>query len=328
MELVQIMLKMMLMMMTNSLFLQKRCLDGLKSMEHIEVNTEILAETKAGKHVKSLIKHGNEEISSAARRLVDTWKALVRREATSNAQGDATGNNAISPAINKETDKDSLNKPKSDTDTNITETTDKILHDQIPKPDSTSTEAQPEHDKKGTGLKDGELEPYLKTGDNVRDKVRLNLIKALVKAIEEGATGNPADVGTAIENSLLEMHKGVSAGYKAKFRQLHFNLKDDKNPDLRRRVLEGCLDVDTLLMLPPEELASDAKREENERIRKEKLFHSAPSAATQMTSDGMFQCFKCRKKKVTYYQMQTRSADEPMTTFLTCLNCGNKWKIC
>jgi transcription elongation factor S-II len=26
-------------------------------------------------------------------------------------------------------------------------------------------------------------------------------------------------------------------------------------------------------------------------------------------------------------QMQTRSADEPMTTFVTCVNCGNKWKF-
>ena len=33
-----------------------------------------------------------------------------------------------------------------------------------------------------------------------------------------------------------------------------------------------------------------------------------------------------RKKKCTYYQLQTRSADEPMTTFITCLNCNNKWK--
>jgi transcription elongation factor S-II len=39
-----------------------------------------------------------------------------------------------------------------------------------------------------------------------------------------------------------------------------------------------------------------------------------------------FTCFKCKKRKCTYYQLQTRSADEPMTTFVTCINCGNRWK--
>ena len=42
--------------------------------------------------------------------------------------------------------------------------------------------------------------------------------------------------------------------------------------------------------------------------------------------DGMFKCNKCKSMKTTYYQMQTRSADEPMTTFVTCNNCGAKWK--
>lgn len=39
-----------------------------------------------------------------------------------------------------------------------------------------------------------------------------------------------------------------------------------------------------------------------------------------------FTCRKCKLKKCTYYQMQTRSADEPMTTFVSCINCGNRWK--
>ena len=39
-----------------------------------------------------------------------------------------------------------------------------------------------------------------------------------------------------------------------------------------------------------------------------------------------FKCFKCKKRKCTYYELQTRSADEPMTTFVSCLLCGNHWK--
>ena len=39
-----------------------------------------------------------------------------------------------------------------------------------------------------------------------------------------------------------------------------------------------------------------------------------------------FKCYKCQKRVCSYYQLQTRSADEPMTTFITCLNCGNRWK--
>ena len=40
----------------------------------------------------------------------------------------------------------------------------------------------------------------------------------------------------------------------------------------------------------------------------------------------IFTCSRCHKKECTYYQLQTRSADEPMTTFVTCLNCGKRWK--
>ena len=42
--------------------------------------------------------------------------------------------------------------------------------------------------------------------------------------------------------------------------------------------------------------------------------------------DGIFKCGKCKSIKTTYYQMQTRSADEPMTTFVTCVKCNNRWK--
>jgi len=43
--------------------------------------------------------------------------------------------------------------------------------------------------------------------------------------------------------------------------------------------------------------------------------------------DGIFQCWKCSSKKTTYYSLQTRSADEPMTNFITCVNCKHRWKM-
>ena len=44
-------------------------------------------------------------------------------------------------------------------------------------------------------------------------------------------------------------------------------------------------------------------------------------------STDTFTCRKCKGKKTTYYQLQIRSADEPATTFINCIDCGNKWKI-
>lgn len=40
-----------------------------------------------------------------------------------------------------------------------------------------------------------------------------------------------------------------------------------------------------------------------------------------------FKCKKCKSNNCTHYQLQTRSADEPMTTFVSCQDCGNRWRF-
>lgn len=58
-------------------------------------------------------------------------------------------------------------------------------------------------------------------------------------------------------------------------------------------------------------------------IEREIAKHSKTTAA----SITMY-CSGCkRKSRCDYYQLQTRSADEPMTTFVTCLDCHKRWKF-
>lgn len=42
--------------------------------------------------------------------------------------------------------------------------------------------------------------------------------------------------------------------------------------------------------------------------------------------DGFYECKKCGKRKTKHYEMQTRSADEPMTIFVICYLCHTTWK--
>jgi len=64
-----------------------------------------------------------------------------------------------------------------------------------------------------------------------------------------------------------------------------------------------------------------ATLEEEATKREAKMLEVDKSAATDM-----FRCSRCGKRQCTYYEMQTRSADEPMTQFIRCLNCGKQWR--
>lgn len=61
--------------------------------------------------------------------------------------------------------------------------------------------------------------------------------------------------------------------------------------------------------------------------RDEWLQEMYPTNETQNVEmiDSVLVCGKCKERKVDYYQKQTRGADEPMTCFCHCLNCGARW---
>ena len=117
-----------------------------------------------------------------------------------------------------------------------------------------------------------------------------------------------------------------SADYRHKLRSLYQNLRSQSNPTLRFRVLSGALAAPRLVVLTHEELKSDERRAEDEKLLKENMA-KAMVAQVEKSITTALRCGKCGQKKVSYSQAQTRSADEPMTTFCECQHCGNRWKV-
>lgn len=113
--------------------------------------------------------------------------------------------------------------------------------------------------------------------------------------------------------------------YTTRALSLVYNLRHPKNPSLGDRVRALEIPLDKFIAMTPEEmfpgLYADirARREaEKERMRRSRTHNEAP--------DGLLVCRSCKSKKTHYVLMQTRSADEPMTAFVSCLNCGRRWK--
>uniref|UniRef100_A0A8D0BC80 Transcription elongation factor A3 n=1 Tax=Salvator merianae TaxID=96440 RepID=A0A8D0BC80_SALMN len=115
--------------------------------------------------------------------------------------------------------------------------------------------------------------------------------------------------------------------YRNRVRSRISNLKDPKNPGLRQNVLSGGIPPGLIAKMTAEEMASDELKELRNAMTQEAI-REHQMAKTGGTTTDLFQCGKCKKKNCTYNQVQTRSADEPMTTFVLCNECGNRWKVC
>ncbi|RWV97158.1 hypothetical protein GW17_00040072 [Ensete ventricosum] len=186
------------------------------------------------------------------------------------------------------------------------------------------------------------LTTMIKCNDPMRDKVRELLAEAFSKVSSETNEDerdevrnisdevdacDPIRVAVMVESVMFEKLGRSNGSQKLKYRSLMFNLKDGNNTDLRRKVLLGEVKPEKLIIMTPEEMASDKRKLANEQIKEKALFECERGGPPKATTD-QFKCGRCGQRKTTYYQMQTRSADEPMTTFVTCVNCNNHWKFC
>jgi len=135
--------------------------------------------------------------------------------------------------------------------------------------------------------------------------------------------GDPKQLAVDLEVVLHSMHKD-EIEYKRHFQTLSFNLK--KNGTLCELVCFGLKTAEELARMKPEDMATEAVKKMRADAIKATLL-DAQLAQPMVSESGMFTCSRCGQSKTTFYQMQTRSADEPMTVFITCVNCGKKWRL-
>lgn len=109
--------------------------------------------------------------------------------------------------------------------------------------------------------------------------------------------------------------------YKDRFRSVYINLKTNnhlvnqlKNEEIKPKVLAFMTHQEMCPDQWNELIQKKIKREESKYVNR-----------TEASTD-IYQCRKCKSRKCTYYSVQIRSADEPMTVFISCLSCGKNWK--
>ncbi len=96
-----------------------------------------------------------------------------------------------------------------------------------------------------------------------------------------------------------------------------------KNARLIERIQLGEVTLQQLPYMTPQEMFPENWKElaDRQAIREQKLLEGNKGMATDR-----YKCGRCGKRECSYYEMQTRSADEPMTIFISCLNCGKRWR--
>lgn len=117
--------------------------------------------------------------------------------------------------------------------------------------------------------------------------------------------------------------------YRSKAISIYENLRGKggyvQNPEKwLEQIKDGTLLPKTFVDMTALDMCPSRWKESIEKIieTEKKLYAKNENASIIMWCSG------CKKKsKCDYYQLQTRSADEPMTTFVTCLECDRHWKF-
>jgi len=271
----------------------------------VKPTDKLLRTTMIGKIVNKLKAHTSPEVASLANTIVREWKKEMDKLKVANGSSSGAG-----------TPTRTANGTAS------------------PKPTPTP---QPQTAK--TAKTDFSVPPDKRTHKTdkidikqTKEEARNNCIRLMYDGLVPTSTVASSKVlstAVAVEDAAIRIcgdGKSNSPAYREKIRSLFQNLKNKSNPGLRHRILSGEVSPERFVNMTYDELKSEQQKAEDEKIAKENIDRAMVAQEEKSVSTSLM-CGKCNQKQVSYTQAQTRSADEPMTTFCECMNCGARWKF-
>ncbi|KAI9371181.1 transcription factor S-II, central domain-containing protein [Aspergillus egyptiacus] len=277
----------------NIVSLLKELQSGVKATE------DLLRSTRVGIIVNKFKQHKSPDVARLSSEIVSKWRTEVNKQKASGSAGGSQRSSA-SPRPPQNGTASPASATPSDKASKLSVAPDKRTW----KADGVDTN---------------------QTGNRARD----NCIGLMYDGLCFNSTESPRTVlskAAAVEAAAYDAFgPETKEPYRTKIRSLFQNLKNKSNPTLRVRVLSNEVTPERFVKMSHDELRSDEQREKDAKIQKENMDKAMVAQAERSISTSL-QCGKCGQRKVTYTEAQTRSADEPMTLFCTCMNCGKSWR--
>ncbi|CAF1223340.1 unnamed protein product [Adineta steineri] len=278
--------------------------DLLVRLQESRITLTILQKTGIGKTVNNLRRLiANEDLSTVAKSLLKNWKKLVP-ESTS-----------VPTTKDEKQTSTSSNNNSSQSSQEINVNSGKNIDP------NKSIERQPSQKASSS-----QSFTALHTEDEVRLKSRDLLAGALSMVELPEGSADPVELAARVEDAIYKELRDTGVKYRNRIRSRISNLKDAKNPNLRINVLLGIITPERLAVLTAEEMASDALKQERSKLT-DLAINEYQLATDEGVGTDLIQCRRCKHNNCAYTEAQTRSADEPMTLFVLCKNCGNRWKM-
>ena len=171
-----------------------------------------------------------------------------------------------------------------------------------------------------------ETELHIKRQINIKILEKLKLPKKTIQLIEKGIYNYSIEKCKIKDIIPIWDNPCFLEIYLSKSKNLYSNLNTKtyvNNVKLIEKIKNGTILPYDLAFIDTHKLFPERWADIiDEKTKVDKMLNES----LQECATDLFECPRCNKNKTIYLQVQIRSSDEPMTNFITCMNCGNKWQ--